>query len=183
MLMTCCRHDPDLTQVTQIINICPGCDKRYHYDYRNSTTISLWEILAENDFFSFPDYHNRPMTIIDACPTRDQERVHLAIRKLLLKMNINLVEPARTGANSTCCGDSFYGEIPIEKVKKQMIKKASELPLNDVVVYCVSCKNSVFVGKKQPRYLIDLLFSEDTIPKTFDPDEWHNELSVYIGSH
>jgi hypothetical protein len=183
MLTTCCHHDPELKQPTRIINICPGCDKRYHFDYVNSTTISFWEILAETDFFTFPDYHGQSMTIIDACPTRDQERVHSAIRKLLKKMNINLIEPKHNKENSTCCGDSFYGEMATEKVKKLMVKKGSELPLNDVVVYCVSCKNSMFIGKKQPRYLADLLFSEETIPKTFDPDAWHSELNLYIESH
>jgi Fe-S oxidoreductase len=123
------------------------------------------------------------MTIIDACPVRDQERIHLAIRKLLLKMNINLIEPKYTRGNSTCCGDSFYGVIPAKKVKKQMIRKASELPLNDVVVYCVSCSKAMFIGRKQPRYLIDLLLSERTSPKTYEPDDWHNELKIYIDQH
>lgn len=183
MLSACCNHDPKLSQATQIINICPGCDKRFHYDYRNSSTISLWEILTESNIFVFPDYKSQKMTIIDACPTRDQERIHIAIRKLLLKMNINLIEPNETGTNSTCCGDSFYGVVPTDKVKSLMTKKASELPLNDVVVYCVSCAKSMFVGKKQPHYLIDLLFSEETISKTFLPDEWHNKLSIYIEKH
>jgi hypothetical protein len=183
MLMTCCHHDPKFKQATLIINICPGCDKRFRSDYENSSTISLWEILAESDFFTFPDYQSQSMTIIDACPTRDQERIHLAIRKLLLKMNINLIEPKSTGINSTCCGDSFYGIISTEKVKDQMIRKASELPLNDVVVYCISCSKAMFVGGKQPHYLIDLLFAEETVSKTFEPDDWHNELSTYMDKH
>jgi hypothetical protein len=98
-------------------------------------------------------------------------------------MNINLSEPKNTGTNSTCCGDSFYGLIPTEKVKKQMVKKAFQMPLDDVVVYCVSCSKSMFIGKKQPRYLIDLLFSEKTVPKTIDPDEWHSELDNYMEKH
>ncbi len=94
MLMTCCQHNPNLEEFTEIINVCPGCDKRFRNDYANSSTISLWEILAESDFFPFPDYENRSMTIIDACPTRDQEKIHSAIRKILKKMNINLIEPS-----------------------------------------------------------------------------------------
>lgn len=183
LLATCCQHEPDLKEPTQIINICPGCDKRFRNDYEKTSTISLWEILAESDFFSFPDYQNQSMTIIDACPTRDQVRVHQAIRKILQKMNINLIEPENTGTKSTCCGDSFYGVLPTENVKELMIKKSSEMPANDVVVYCVSCSKSVHIGKKQPRYLIDLLFSEETDPKTYEPDMWHNELKMYIENH
>jgi Fe-S oxidoreductase len=183
VLSTCCHHDPKLKQVTQIINICPGCDKRFRSDYENSSTISLWEILAEKDHFQFPDYQNKSMTIIDACPTRDQEKIHLAIRKILRKMNIKLTEPKNTGTKSTCCGDSFYGVIPTEKVKEQMIKKAAEMPTEDVVCYCVSCTKSMFIGKRRPRYLVDLLFDEATVPKTFEPDAWHSELNIYIEGH
>lgn len=183
MLMTCCQHDPKLENSTQIINVCPGCDNRFRADYANSSTISLWEILAESDFFPFPDYQNRSMTIIDACPTRDQEKIHSSIRKILLKMNINLIEPEHTKTKSTCCGDSFYGVIPTEKVKEQMLKKASEMPLNDVVVYCVSCTKAMFVGGIKPLYIIDLLFAEETLPKIFEPDEWHAELKSYIEEH
>lgn len=183
MHLDCCQHEPNLKNATQIINICPGCDKRFRSDYEYSSTISLWELLAESDFFPFPDYNGEKMTIIDACPTRDQVIVHQSIRKIIHKMNISLVEPKKTGTRSTCCGDGFYGEIPVENVKDQMRKKAKELPLMDVVVYCVSCAKSMFIGNKQPRYLVDLLFKETTVPKTCEPDEWHKELRDYIEKH
>ena len=183
ILNRCCRNQPQLNKGTEVINICPGCDKRYRQNYENSTTISLWEVLAKRDFFPFPDYNGKEMTIIDACPTRNEVRVHKAIRALLKKMNITLIEPEKTGTKSTCCGDSFYGNIPTEKVKTQMRKKASEMPVDDVVVYCVSCSKSIYIGGKKPRYVIDLLFHEDTIPKTYEPEEWHKELDDFIATH
>lgn len=183
MLMTCCKHDPLLETNSKIINVCPGCDKRFRNDYRGISTVSLWEILDEGNFFDFPDYKGRRMSILDACPTRDQERIHNAIRELLLKMNINLIEPKSTRTKSICCGDTFYGVLPVDKVKEFMIKRASEMPLDDVVVYCVSCIKALYNGGKKPNYLIDLLFQEETIPDTFDPDEWHKELNIYIEEH
>ena len=183
LLNICCRNQPDLNPGVEVINICPGCDKRYRENYDDATTISLWEILAKTDFFKYPDYHGKEMTIIDACPTRSEIRVHKALRTLLKKMNITLIESAKTGINSTCCGDSFYDVIPTEKVKIQMKKKASEMPVEDIVVYCVSCSKSVYIGGKKPQYMIDLLFNEETVPKTYEPDEWHQELDEYIATH
>ena len=183
ILSTCCRHEPQLTSKTEVINICPGCDKRYRNNYENTTTISLWEILAESDSFPFPDYKGIEMSIIDACPTRDQERVHTAIRILLEKMNIHLIEPKHTKTKSTCCGDSFYGEISTDLVKKQMVKRTAEMPVADVVVYCVSCSKSVHIGGKSPHYMIDLLYGETTVPGTFEPDKWHKEIDDYIEKH
>ena len=183
ILKLCCKNHPKLIPGTEVINICPGCDKRYRQNYEESNTISLWEILVENDFFKYPDYKGKKMSIIDACPTRSEICIHKAVRTLLKKMNIKLIEPEKTGTNSTCCGDSLYGAIPVEKVKFQMKKKALDTPLDDVVVYCVSCSKSVFIGGKKSHYMIDLLFNKETIPKTYEPDEWHKELEDYIATH
>ena len=183
MLMTCCQHKPNLNENTRVINVCPGCDKRFGKDYKGVSTISLWEILNENSFLDYPDYHESSMSIIDACPTRDEDRVQNAIRDLLLKMNIRLVEPKNTRRESTCCGDFYYGSMPTIKVKELMKEKALEMPVNDIVVHCVSCIMAVCNGGKNPRYLADLLFNVGTFPKTFDLDEWHKELTQFINTH
>jgi hypothetical protein len=57
------------------------------------------------------------------------------------------------------------------------------MPVGDVAVYCVYCSKSVFIGGKKPHYLIDLLFDEETIPTTLEPDLWHEELDEYIAEH
>ncbi|MDI6726908.1 MAG: hypothetical protein QMD32_08065 [Smithellaceae bacterium] len=181
--LTCCRHSPPIALDRQFINICPGCDRRYRKNYDRPATISLWELLAENDSFIFPDYQSAQMTILDACPARNQDRIHQAVRTLADKMNISLVEPAKTRRKSTCCGDSFFGELPTEEVIGRMKEKAAELPREEVIVYCVSCSKSMFLGGVRPRYLADLLFAEETIPRTCDPDQWHRELDDFIDNH
>jgi Fe-S oxidoreductase len=123
------------------------------------------------------------MSIIDACPTRDEERVPNSIRSLLIKMNIGLVEPKNTRKESTCCGDIYYGSMPTDKVREAMTEKALEMPVNDIVVHCVSCIIAVCNGGKNPMYLADLLFNEETLPKSFDLDVWHTELRNYIETH
>jgi hypothetical protein len=183
MLLSCCKHEPSFDTTMNVINICPGCDKRFRNDYTHTVTTSLWELLARGDFFPFPDYQGATMSIIDACPTREQVAIHEAVRVLLARMNIRLVEPEKTRTKGTCCGDTFYGTLPVNRVKELMVKRTSEMPADEVVVYCISCTKSVFIGGKQPRYLIDLLFNEETIPKTLEPDEWHKELEAYINAH
>lgn len=182
-LTTCCHNVPRLEAGTEVINICPGCDRRYRQNYTDTSTVSLWEVLARSASFSFPDYRGRVMSIIDACPTRDQPRVHEAVRELLKKMNIDLREPKHTRTRGICCGDSAFGEVPTEKVKKMMKKRASQMPVEEVVVYCVSCTKSMFIGGKRPRYLVDLLFGEETLPGTLEPDAWHAELDAFIAAH
>lgn len=181
--LTCCRHEPNLEKGTQIINTCAGCDRRYRELYEGISTISLWEVLAESKVFPFPNYEGKEMAILDACPTRNEERVHNAIRILLDRMNIKVVEPEKTREKGTCCGDSFYGVLPVEQVKEHMKKRASEMPVEDVAVYCVSCCKSMYIGGKKPRYMIDLLFGEDTLIGTFEPEQWHDEIDKFISEH
>lgn len=181
--LTCCKHEPKLELGTEIINTCSGCDKRYRELYDWVSTVSLWEVLAQSKNFSFPDYNGKSMAILDTCPTRSEGRVHDAVRRLLNKMNITVVEPEKTRSKGTCCGDSFYGILPVEQVKEQMKKRAAEMPVEDVAVYCVSCCKSMFIGGKRPHYLVDLLFGEETIPKTLEPEEWHREVDDFIREH
>lgn len=181
--LICCRHEPNLESGTQVINTCAGCDRRYRELYDGISTISLWEILAESNTFPFPDYNGMEMSIHDACPTRTEERVHLAIRRLLEKMNIKVVEAKNTGTSATCCGDSFYGTLPVELVKEKMKKRSEEMPCESVVVYCVSCIKAMYIGGKKPRYIVDLLFGEETGIGTFEPDAWHDQLQKFIDEH
>lgn len=181
--LICCKHEPNLEKGTMVINTCPGCDRRYRELYDGISTVSLWEVLAESKKFSFPDYKGMEMTIHDACPTRTEARVHYAIRMLLDKMNIKVVEPKNTQTKAICCGDSFYGVLPVEQVKEQMKKRANEMPRENVVVYCVSCIKSMHIGGKKPRYIVDLLFGEETEIGIFEPDAWHAELQRFIDEH
>jgi Fe-S oxidoreductase len=177
---TCCRHAPALPPGTQVINTCAGCDRRYRELYEGISTMSLWEVLAESAAFPFPNYHGAEMTVQDACPTRTEHRVHLAVRRLLDRMNIRVIEPPHTRTGAVCCGDSLFGVVPDEDVKAQMRHRAGEMPRHDVVVYCVSCVKAMHIGGRRPRYLVDLLFSEDTSAGTFDPTAWHAQLQAFI---
>lgn len=181
--LTCCRHEPGLDPGSVVVNTCAGCDKRYRELYEGVSTVSLWEVLADSDSFDFPDYHGAEMTIHDACPTRTEDRVHVAVRRLLEKMNIAVVEPRATRTSAVCCGDSFFGTLPDERVKSLMAKRADSMPRQDVVVYCVSCVKAMHIGGKRPRYLVDLLFGEDTTEGVFEPGAWHAQIEEFIASH
>jgi Fe-S oxidoreductase len=179
----CCKHEPGLEQGTRVINVCAGCDRRFRELYDGVSTVSLWEILGASAAFPFPDYQGEEMSILDACPTRNQTRVHDAVRALLQRMNIRVVEPRLTRERGTCCGDSGYGTLPVEKVKGMMRRRAAEMPREDVVVYCISCIKALHIGGRRPRYLVDLLFGQTTGIGAFEPDEWHGMLQAYIDAH
>jgi len=182
-LNTCCRNHPLLPAVTCVINTCPGCDRRYRSYYTDSTTASVWEVIAEGDWFSYPDYHGTKMSIQDACPTRSQTRVHKAVRKLLKNMNVEIFEPARTRTSTICCGDALYPARPLNDVEENMKRRAAQMCEEDVAVYCVSCIKAMAIGGKKPRYLVDLLFGEKTEPQVTNTVEWHKQIDEFTSIH
>jgi len=179
----CCHHRPEFGEETKIVCVCSGCVKRYDTLYDGVSAITLWELIDRDPDFRFPDYGGMRMAVLDACPTRQYSSMHRTVRSLLGKMNIEPVEPERTGTNGKCCGDSFYGVLPKEQVLEKMKERADEMPAQDVAVYCVSCVKAVANGGKTPRYLPDLLFGVQSPVGQCDPDEWHGQITDFIKTH
>lgn len=179
----CCRHEPRIEKNSLIINVCAGCDKRFGNLYEGISTKSLWEIIDTLESFPYPDYDGLKMTVHDACPVRKNSQVHQAVRNILKKMNIDVIETKLNRERSVCCGDDFYPKLPLEKVHKLMKKRADSMPCEDVCVYCVSCIKSMHIGGKTPRYLVDLLMNEKSDPQVYDTVKWHEELQEYIDKH
>ena len=178
----CCRHQPRLPQGSTVINTCAGCDRRFRSLYDGVDTVSLWEVLAESDF-PFPDHSGLTLSLHDPCPIREKPQVHQAVRRLLERMNITLIEAPEHGTGSVCCGDSFYTKIDLPKVHEQMRKRAQSMPCPEVAVYCVSCVKSMHIGDKKPRYLVDLLFDEQTEIGEYDTEKWHAQINAFIAAH
>lgn len=179
----CCHHDPQLPEGATIINNCAGCDRRFRSLYKGIRTISLWEILDVIPNLPLPDYHGMEISVHDSCSFRQKPQVHTAVRSLLAKMNCKVIEAKCHGTASICCGDNFYPKLPIEKVNELQKKRASQMPCEDVAVYCASCIKSMYIGGKKPHHMVDLLLEETTEPNEIRTDLWHKQVQAYIDAH
>lgn len=130
-----------------------------------------------------PDYQGLTVFVHDSCSFRQKLQVHAAVRNILRKMNIIIVESKYSGMKSICCSDNFYSQIPNKKVIELQKKRAEQMPCTNVVVYCIACVHIMTTGGKQLLYLPDLVFRYETKLMTNTPDEYHNDLSEYIESH
>lgn len=179
----CCRHDPKLPAGSVIVNVCAGCDRRFSSLYEGISTISLWEVIAELDNFPFPTYNGAEISVHDPCPVRNKPAVHAAVRDVLRKMNLKIMEAEQNGTNSVCCGDSLYPSCSMEKIHEAMKKRADSMPCPRVAVYCVSCIKAMKIGGKTPHHVADLLLGQGTDPQDCDIRRWHDELDAYIEAH
>lgn len=182
-LLSCCFNKPELEAGTCIITPCTTCNNRYRTLYKDCQSSFFLSTLAESETFPFPDYQGIEMSIQDSCAGRTDEQYLNAIRKLLKRMNIKVVEAAKSGKNGKCCGQVLYGKSPIEKVEKYMIGRAQEMPRENVVVYCASCIQGIMLGGKKARYIIDLLFNEPTECDKSGIVSWNNRLKDFRDNH
>ncbi len=179
----CCHHDPGLEKGATIINNCSGCDRRFRSLYEGIQTISLWEVLDSMKDLPLPDHTGLTLSVHDSCSFRKKPQVHAAVRSLLAKMNIAVIESEFSGTNSICCGDNLYPHVSIEEVTAFQKKRASQMPCEDVAVYCVSCIKSMAIGEKTPHHMVDLVLNEKTEPQETRIDLYHDALKIYIDAH
>ena len=184
-LLSCCFNTPELEEETCIITPCTTCNNRYRtlYKDKNCTSSYFLATLAESETFPFPDYQGMNMSIQDTCSGRTDDLYLNAIRKLLKRMNINIVEAERSGKRGKCCGQTLYGKAPQEKVETFMKNRAQEMPAENVVVYCASCIQGISLGNKKARFIIDLLFNEPTEPDHSGIVSWNNRLGEFRKTH
>ena len=175
---SCCFNQTAPPEGAHLITPCATCAEQYAKQFPQCTTSFFLATLAESDDFPFPDYGGKAMSIQDTCTARSYPEYLAAVRKLLERMNIRLVEPAKTGSKAKCCGQVLYGKASIEKVENFMKTRAGEMPCEDVVVYCSSCIMSMTVGGRRPRYILDLLFGESTSLQA-GITEWNQALRCY----
>ncbi len=179
----CCRNNPRLAHGSVIINNCAGCDRRFRSLYDGIQTISLWEVLDSIENLSLPNHDGLTVSVHDPCSFRPKPQVHSAVRNILLKMGIEIIDSKFSGTKSICCGDNFYPQLKIETITELQKKRAAQMPCQNVAVYCVSCIKSMFIGGKTPYYLIDLIINQETEPRETRIDVYHEALNQYIDEH
>ena len=130
-----------------------------------------------------PTYDGLQLSVHDSCSFRKKPQVHAAVRSLLDKMHIEVVESEFSGTRSVCCGDNFYPHVSIEEVTAFQKKRAAQMPCQDVAVYCVSCIKSMHIGGKTPHHMMDLVLGEETDPQETRIDLYHEALDQYIEEH
>lgn len=179
----CCHHDPQLPHGSTIINNCAGCDRRFRSLYEGIQTISLWEVLDSIENLPLPSYGGMKISVHDSCSYRPKPQVHAAVRNLLRKMNIEVIDSEYSGTESICCGDNFYPHLSIEEVTAFQKKRAAQMPCQDVAVYCVSCIKSMAIGGKTPHHMVDLILGQETDPQDTRIDVYHEAINAYIATH
>ncbi len=164
-------------------SVCHNCNNIIEEAYSGVTARSLWEFILNDRDFHFPDYQGRTMTVQDCWRSRDREAEQSAVRELLLKMNINIVEIEERGEKTDFCGVSLLRPQPPrnpvmapkhynenieglflphteEEQTAKMKEYCRKYTTDEVLCYCHYCLEGLQKGGVHGYHLAELLFPD-----------------------
>lgn len=181
---SCCRPGhKKLKKEDEVIYICNTCAAFCKEDSAAEKITSVWELLADDEQFLFPDYSRQKITIQDCWRTYDNISHQKAVRKILQKMNIDIVELKENYDKTRFCGMTLYQPLPKENgefAPVRFIENASEffhphpeeeqialmkkhcetIETDEVICYCPGCISGINHGGKKGVHLLDLMFGK-----------------------
>ena len=180
----CCRpnHAKLAAEDTAVI-VCNNCALIIG-ENTDANIEFLWQVIDQDPDFPFPDYHGEKMTLQDCWIAFDKPQAHEAVRSLMRKMNIEVVELAENRENTKFCGPNLCApctESNAELAHKRYVEDfphmftpmgegeqvahfqehCGHIQTDEVVCYCKFCADGINMGGKQGRHLVELLFPAD----------------------
>ncbi|QAT51178.1 hypothetical protein EQM14_00110 [Caproiciproducens sp. NJN-50] len=179
------RATPDFQNFSEgdtMVYVCHNCAAIFQETMPQVKRLSLWELILQDEEFPFPDYSHEKMTVQDCWRSRDNLAEQKAVRALLRKMNVEIVEQEENYEKTQFCGVSLYAPSPARNLKLApkrfvMDAKGKFIPLPEeeqnrlmqehcqkittdrIVAYCHYCVKGLRLGGKRTDHLAGLLFN------------------------
>ena len=142
---------------------------------------SIWEQILTDKTFPYPDYHGKEMAIQDCWRAYDKRTEQDAVRQIVRKMNIKIIELPNNYEKADFCGTTLYspcvkrnaGLAPhrfvenaagkfgnySEAEKREIMQEyVRQLPTRDIITYCHYCQMGLELGGANAVHLASLLF-------------------------
>lgn len=165
----------------EVWSLCPNC-MNISEEWRGIKAVhSLWELIDQDDDFSFPDYSGMRVTVQDCWRMKERTSTHEAVRSILSKMNIEYIENPMNRENADFCGSSLYRPQVVrnpklapkhyrdgaeglfvphtEEEQIQIMQDYCKHYKTDMVVcYCHYCLEGLLQGGVDGKHIAELLF-------------------------
>ena len=101
----------------EVYSLCHNCNNIIEEMNPEIHVKSLWELIDSDGKFAFPDYHGETVTVQDCWRSRDRKEEQEAVRSLLKKMNLQVLEAEKHHEQTDFCGASLYRPQPVRNPK------------------------------------------------------------------
>lgn len=148
----------------RVYTACPNC-----YNTLGESgveVISIWPIIDE----FFPQkklgmLRGETMMIHDPCSARRNEADHEAVRSIMNKLGIKVIEFENNRKRTMCCGKINMTMALNKELGMSILKKrVSECSTDKVASYCASCVHSFGMAEKKGMYISELLIDKKISP-------------------
>ena len=178
----CCRpHHPKLTPEDHAIVLCNNCANIVEESSNADTFTYVWELIDRDADFPFPDYGGECMTVQDCWAAVERRDMQEAIRSLLRKMNVTIVEQEENFDKTRFHGHALLapcfpgnakliprryenGNSPMftpmteEEQHAYFQRHAQKLPTEKAVCSCKYCRDGIDACGKTGIHILQLLF-------------------------
>ena len=179
----CCRvNHQKLTPDDTAVCICNNCMAMIDEDADNGGLENIWVLIDNDPDFPLPRYDGRIMGIQDCGRAYDRTDVQDAVRSLIRKMGIEVVELPDARGESRFCGASFLKEAPAQEAKfapkryvedaakrgfyiahepeeidRLLAEHAAAIEPDQVACYCFACDVGLEAGGKDAVNILELV--------------------------
>ncbi len=164
-----------------MVSICHNCSSIFEENEQEVERLSLWELIDSDKFFVYKDFNKEKITIQDCWRSYDNIKEQEAVRNILKKMNVEIVELEESKEKTQFCGISTLQAqpkrnadmVPIryvanakgkfeehseEEKEEAMIAHGKKITTEKVISYCHYCHIGLKKSKKEALLLAELLF-------------------------
>ncbi|MBR1729917.1 MAG: hypothetical protein IJ728_10390 [Selenomonadaceae bacterium] len=178
------KHYEKYPAGSTMISLCHNCSAIFEERHPEINLMSLWELILTDDKFVYPNLNGEKITIQDCWRSKENFAEQEAVRKILQRMNIEIVELAENHDKTKFCGYSLYQPQPprnaklapkrfvegakglfqehSQEEKFQLMKNYCEQITTDkIIAYCHYCVRGLKLGGKNAFHLAELLFNDE----------------------
>lgn len=161
MVTGCCRVNHNkLTKQDIALAVCPTCLFNLQQSAPQVKSQSLWEILADDDDFPWPDFGGHAITVQDCMDTSNNLEWQSAVRSILKRMNVTVVEIEESFEKADFCNiEASKSPESKEKKMEQLMNHCKQYTTDTVVCYCTGCYNSLKIAGMHSVHLIDMIMN------------------------
>lgn len=173
----CCRVDQlNFPEGSTAVYFCQACRETLEARADGRFLLqNLFEYLNEDADYPWPDYSGLTVTVQDCWRDREHPEIFDAVRSVLQKMRVSVIEMTENRAHSRFCGnlhlepqkesslqllEAYKGrplyELPEDVQRTLMQEQVETLPCDLAVTYCNRCKAGILLGGGKAVHLLEL---------------------------
>ena len=178
------KHFEKFSAGSTMVSLCHNCSAIFEERHPEIFRQSIWEYILEDENFQYPNYGGEKITVQDCWRQKENLAEQKAVRKILRRMNFEIVELEENFQRTKFCGYSLYQPQPARNAKlapKRFVENAKglfqehtqqekedlmrehckKISTEKVVAYCHYCARGLRLGGKKTFHLAELLFDRE----------------------